>query len=58
MKTKRTQAMTLRLDLPINELLNEAAWQRKLSKAAYVRGAIRQRLGLDHQSAQKQEKFT
>ena len=57
MKTKHTQAMTLRLDPTINELLDEAAWQKRTSKAAYIRNAINQRLRLDHQIGQKQETF-
>lgn len=54
MKTKHTQAMTLRLDPAIDDLLNEAAWRKHISKAAFIRGAIRQRLGNDQQPDQTQ----
>jgi predicted HicB family RNase H-like nuclease len=54
MKRKHTQAMTLRLDPTISDLLNEAAWRKRISKAAYIRGAIKTRLGNDPQTNQKE----
>jgi len=48
MKTKFTHALTLRIDTTINELLTEAVWERQTSKAQFIRAAIRQRLGREH----------
>lgn len=45
--SRHTHAMTLRLDPTIDELLTEAAFDRRTSKAQWIRFAIRHRLGLE-----------
>jgi predicted transcriptional regulator len=46
MKSQNTHCLTLRLDPQLDELLCEAAWERRQSKAAWIRVAIKQSLGI------------
>jgi hypothetical protein len=46
MKTKHTHCLTLRLEPQIDELIAAASWERRTSKASWIRAAIRQRLGM------------
>jgi predicted transcriptional regulator len=46
MNRKYTQSMTLRLEPQIDALLTEAAYDRRTTKAAWIRSAIRQGLGI------------
>jgi hypothetical protein len=45
-----TRCQTLRLDQPLDDLLTTAAFEGRMSKASYVRAAIRQSLGVVKQS--------
>ena len=47
-KTTYTRCLTLRLDPKIDELLTDACWSRRTSKAAWIRAAIRQSLGFEN----------
>ena len=47
-KTTFPRCQTLRLDGPLDDLLTEAAFEHRTSKSAYVRSAIRSRLGISN----------
>jgi predicted transcriptional regulator len=46
MNRKYTQCMTLRLEPTVDELLSEVAYDRRTTKADWIRSAIRQNLGI------------
>lgn len=45
MKPKNSHAMTLRLDPRLDELLTDASYDARLTKAAFIRRAIHTSLG-------------
>jgi hypothetical protein len=45
MKHKHTHAMTLRLDPRLDDLVTDASYDKRLSKAAWIRRAIHASLG-------------
>jgi predicted HicB family RNase H-like nuclease len=45
MKTRHPHAMTLRLDPRLHDLVTDASYDARLSKAAYIRRAIHASLG-------------
>jgi predicted transcriptional regulator len=55
MKTNK-HAMTLRLDPDLDDLLTEVCWGQRTTKAAWIRAAIRQALGLQNQTPQRLRK--
>ena len=53
MNTKHTHAMTLRLAPHMDKLLTDAAYDERLSKAAWVRIAIRRVMGTGGSTGQR-----
>jgi predicted transcriptional regulator len=56
-KTKK-QAMTLRLDPDLDDLLTEICWEHRTTKAAWIRAALRQSLGIQDSLPQRLRKET
>ena len=44
---KNTHCLTLRIDQRLDDLLVEASYERRISKAAWIRETLRYRLGSD-----------
>lgn len=55
MTIKNSHCLTLRIPPELDDLVIEASYDRRTSKAAWIRGAIRQRLGQDQRQDQRQE---
>lgn len=51
-KTKK-HAMTLRLDPQLDQVLTEVCWDRRTTKAAWIRAALRQSLGIQNPMPQR-----
>lgn len=54
-KPKYTECMTLRLEPHLDDLVTEAAYDRRTSKAAWIRSAIRRSLGMSDQQQPSRE---
>jgi hypothetical protein len=55
--TKTTNhAMTLRIDSQLDDILAEACWEHRMTKAAWIRAAIRQSLGIQNPMPQRMRK--
>jgi hypothetical protein len=48
MKIKNSSCMTLRLPPQLDELVTEASYDHRMSKAAWIRMAIKGSLGVDY----------
>jgi hypothetical protein len=57
-KSKYTRCQTLRLDARLDDSVTEAAFDRHTTKAAWIRAAIRQSLGLHDERPGRMTKKT
>lgn len=52
-KPTHTHAMTIRIEEDVNDALTEQCWASRVSKAAWIRAAIRQSLGIQNPIPQR-----
>lgn len=53
-----THCLTLRIEPQLDNALTDACWARRTTKAAWIRTAIRNSLGLDQPLPQRMRKET
>lgn len=56
MTKNRYHCLTLRIEPELDELLAEACWEHRTSKATWIRAAIRQSLGIHNPLPQRLRK--
>jgi hypothetical protein len=53
MEDARFHCLTLRIEPQLDEILTEACWAHRTTKAAWIRSAIRQSLGIHNPLPQR-----
>lgn len=53
MEKTRLHCLTLRIDPQLDEILTETCWDHRTTKAAWIRAALRQSLGIQNPIPQR-----